>query len=307
MEVQKKRMLEVHEAPNSDNIVVSINSSSLDVIQTCKRKTYYFIERQIRSEAESPTTLFGTAIHKGLETWYLSRDEDAAIEAFKHASKALVSLHDKDKRHPNNGITILKNYFNVYRNDPFEIVSDDKGPLIERDFEALFTEFIFKRKIVTVNLFGRIDCILRNRDTDEIFVCDHKTTSSLGQQFYQRISPNFQYTTYLWAAQKVLGLNTNRFLVNGIQVAKTKSDLARQFTTRDDTDYSELKIAIVSAVTDYLANRLSGEWPMNAPGPCTNWGGCQYREVCSVPPSVRESLLKNLFEDPSSLNVDHDD
>lgn len=299
-----KRMMEYsHEG---DRILVSINSSSLEIIQTCKRKALYYLAGKYRSEKPSEALTFGSAIHKGLESWYLNgRNDDAGITAFVECAKPLAALHEKDKRHPNNGIKILKNYFQVYKDDPYEILMDEQGkPYIERDFEFE----LLKTDNVTINLFGTIDCIFKHKDTGEIVIADHKTTSSLGQEFYNRLSPNNQYTTYIMAAQTVFGLNTDRFLVNGIQVAKTKWDLSRQFTTRSEQDITECRGAYYAAVREFLACTQSGFWPMSAPSPCSNWGGCMYREVCDLPANLRQDMLDKKFpklgEQQKTMNED---
>lgn len=291
-EPKRKRMLEVKEEDGRK--VVYINSSSLDVINTCKKKSFYLLERNLKSPKVSQAMLFGTAIHKGLEIWYQTKDQDASIDSFKNECGELIALHEKDKRHPNNGIKILQNYFQTYKDDPFEIYRDEKGPVVERDFEITLPGTIGGDKITMV-LFGRIDCIMRNRDTGEIIVCDHKTTSSLGVEFYNRIRPNHQYTTYLYAAREAMGLDTNKFLVNGIQVAKTKWDLARQFTERSKEDYDDLVNVYAYAVKEYLYCKEKNLWPMTAPNPCAMWGGCQYRSICEVPDAVREDLISNTY------------
>ena len=59
-----KRMLEQKDG------VFYINSSSVDLIQTCRRKAYYALERNLRGGDESEAQLFGTAIHRAMEAFY---------------------------------------------------------------------------------------------------------------------------------------------------------------------------------------------------------------------------------------------
>ena len=58
---------------------VRINFSSLSIMQECWRKTEYSLVRGLRSNLESPATLFGSAIHKGLEEFYLSPKQDREL------------------------------------------------------------------------------------------------------------------------------------------------------------------------------------------------------------------------------------
>lgn len=289
----KKRMLSVHE--ENGQTIVHINYSSLEILQTCKRKAYYALNRQLVSNEENQATLFGSAIHKGLEVWYSqprkSRNIELAISAFNEVSNPLRSLDLGDKRHPYNGEKILNTYFAKYADDPFEILSDSQGPLVERSFEFV----LYEEPNLKVIYFGTIDAILRNVETNTILVCDHKTTSSLGSEFYNRIKPNHQYTGYIMGAKFALGIDTDLFLVNGLQVAKTKVDLARQVTQRTSEDFEELKGAVRWAVSDYLNAEKIGFWPQNSPNPCSMYGSCQYRSVCEVPTVIKENVLNALF------------
>lgn len=305
----QKQMLSRDEQGN-----YKINFSSLSLIQSCLRKTQYNLALNLRSENESPALTFGKAIHRGLEYWYcLPRDqrlldtklfknelellgvgmgtEEAfsngpleAIRQFVSSAQSLLSLPDGDKRSVEQGVKILKNYFEHYKNDPFIVMRDDQGPLIERSFEFPITP--------KVTYFGTIDCILRNEETGLIFVADHKTTTSLGQQLLQRTNPNHQYTGYILAAQKCFGLDTNDFMVNGIQVAKTKQEFARFFTKRSEDDFRSLEEAVLKAINDYERCLEIGYWPQTAPGPCSDYGGCPYIDACSVPESMRKTVLE---------------
>lgn len=297
--------------------VVRINFSSMDLINTCKRKALYALEKNLTSSEESSATLFGSAIHKGLEVWYVSPKSERhlrekscnddgtfdekthscarcrAINAFNRVAEPLGSLDLGDKRHPYNGLRLLHKYFDQYIDDPFEVLCDDAGPIVERRVE--FT--LIDKPDLKVIYFGTIDAILKDTETGTILVTDHKTTSTLGSDFYNRIKPNFQYTGYVLGAKLALGIDTNLFLVNGLQVAKTKADLARQVTQRNEEDFDELKLAVEETVRDYLRSRESGHWPQNAPGPCNNWGGCGYRAICEVPNSIKNNVIESRYSE----------
>ncbi len=311
----KKQMLSISYELDAQGLksrpVVRINYSSLELIQTCKRKARYVLRDELRSNQESPATLFGSGIHKGLEVWYSmpqtrrkpSCDGEcasfaqlcancAAIAAFRSSVHSMETLDPTDKRSPNSGERILRSYFSKFWDDPFEVMCDEAGlPLVEKTFEFVMVD----EPHVKIIYFGTVDAILRNTQTGVVLVVDHKTTSSLGSEFYNRIKPNHQYTGYIMGAQKVLGIQTELFLVNGLQVAKTKADCARQITTRTEEDQKELVDAVRFAVSDYLLCEAQDRWPMNAPNPCTNFGGCQYRVICEAPEVIRGQIIQNLY------------
>lgn len=328
-----KEMLSLtRDESDSELLIVKINFSSLDILQTCMRKAQFLLQRGLQSTTEAPALVFGKAIHKAMEVWYcapranrklgsvkcddshammLAGSEPvphgecarcASIFAFLEETRGVLN-ENLAPRSPENGINILNNYFDVYLDDPFELCMDSQGPLCERDFEFTIYEGTFNIPIsgiasprVRIVFFGRIDSILRNRETGAIIVTDHKTTSSVGKDFLNRLKPNFQYTGYWWATRDFFGLMPSQFMVNGIQVAKTKSELNRQFTSISDEEIEELKSAILWNVGKYLQCLSAEEWPMAGPTACGQWGGCTFKRVCELPRSLQKSVLAAEFQ-----------
>lgn len=298
--------------------LVRINYSSLNLIQTCLRKAHYSLNLGLKAREESTALAFGSAVHEGLAYWYqlpsterllpasLSEQADCysfgqgldevaghgALEAIRHFCKArysiLSQLPETDKRSLQSGIRILKAHFKHYANDGFTVYRDSNGPIIERRCEFP----IYESESLQVNYFGTVDCILQHATSKVIAVTDHKTTSALGQEFYNRCSPNHQYTGYVWLAQKALGIDTKMFCINGLQTAKTKTEFARQITERTEENFQELREAVVENVKRWLTATEQTKFPMTAPDPCSMYGGCGYRKLCEVPDSLRQQIIK---------------
>lgn len=273
-----------------------INSSSVEIIQTCRRKAQYALSRNLRGEDESEALLFGTAIHMALEAFYsapiVNGERQLTLEQFQDAFvdvavQSLGHLPDSDKRSVANGKKIIEKYWEVYQNDPWVVVKDAQGPVVERKFE-------FESRIPGVVIHGQIDCLLQNVETGEIVVCDHKTSSSLGSDFMNRIKPNTQFSIYAWAAQ-VMGYKVSRVMVNGIQVAKTKTDLMRVFTDRTEIDLMEMFETIEDSVNLYKQSEERNLWPINSAS-CGQWGGCQYRDICSLSAPFRETAIQQIYQ-----------
>lgn len=287
-----KRMLVV--TPDND---VLINSSSADVIQTCRRKAYYQLHLGARAESEDSTALlFGSALHKAMEAFYLappeSRSQQSCVDAFVDYASAtkLAELPSDDKRSIANGLKIIDKYYSTYKDDPWVTVVDTSGPVVERSFQLPVDPYRW------LYIHGQIDCLLKNTETGEIVVCDHKTSSSLGTDFMNRIKPNLQFSTYAWAARQ-MGFEVSRVMVNGIQVAKTKTDLVRVFTERTKEDFDEMIQTYLDSSDLYFKARHDNKWPLNSTA-CSHWGGCQYREVCSLPVAQRKNALEVLAGRP---------
>lgn len=274
-----KRMLEVKDG------TIYINASSIEIINTCRRKAQYALDLGLRREDESEALTFGTAIHAALEKFYSSesRNLDEILLAFNDAAVPLLHVPPTEKRSIDNGAKILRRYFEIYENDPWVAYVDEKGPFVEREFEVRFADHV---------LHGKVDAVLRNTETGELVVCDHKTATSLSD-LGRRANPNLQFSLYVWALRE-MGLPVSRMMVNGIQVAKTKSEFVRIFTERNADDFAEMFDTILAAVETFEKSKLTNAWPMN-PVSCSHYGGCQYLDICSLNKRLRPAAIAQVY------------
>lgn len=304
---------------------VRINSSSLQVIQECKRKAGLLLRDRWIAENESAATIFGSAVHKALEVFYsgapelrvlpereqmelmsfghpVAGEEDSlllrATRAFLERGKVLHSVPADDKRSLQAGVYMLWHYFKDYLHDPFVAYIDENGPFVERQFSFILHE----DPTLIIEYFGTIDLAVKHVTTGQLLIADHKTSSVVGKEFYNRLKPNAQYTGYLLAAHRVFGLAPEGFLVNCLQVKSkpktargTPPHFPRQITTRDEYDYREFTEAVYCAVQDYLRGYFREVWPMGHVSSCASYAGCQYLAVCSAPHTLRENILKSKF------------
>lgn len=322
-----KEMLSVGRNASGQINKVRINFSSLDIIQTCPRKAQYLLREGYIGRAESPALTFGTAIHKALEIFYAYSPKERelptnfakhaelipagitppekhfiydALTEFCNKAAPLTMLPDSDKRSIANGVWILTHYFKSYINDEYEVYRDDQGPVTERPFTLPISTS--NPGGILIELHGQIDVVLRNTKTGTILPADHKTSSIVGPDFYNRLKPNHQYTGYLLGAREVLGLDTDSFLVNCIQV-KPKPvtsrgqppHFPRQVTKRTAEDFQEFYDVLAEAVTNYMQWDATGIWPLGPVNACTHYGGCQFLDVCAAPKSLRENMLNVKF------------
>lgn len=321
-----KEMISVREDGNKT--FVKINSSSIGIIQECLRKAQYSLHEKWRIETEHPATVFGSAIHKALEVFYTGEMSERklpslddmelmsyghkvpneetdlllkATRAFIEKAKPLESIPPEDKRSIQNGVWILHNYFKSFINDPYIAYVDESGPFLERTF----TYRIYEDPYLIVDIFGTIDFAFKHIENGNVLCGDHKTTSSLNfndQSYFDRERPNHQYTLYSLGAQRVFGIKSNEFMVNVVEVkAKPKTSrgsaphFPRQLTYRDEEDFIEVKDVVMKTVRDYLNARKNEVWPLGPIGACTSYGSCTYRQVCTAPKSLRETILNSKF------------
>lgn len=307
---------------------VRINYSSMDIIQNCLRKAQYSLYEGWKPQDESVATVFGSAFHKALEVFYsgdpatrvlpkletmelmafgnrAEGDETDLLlrstRAFVEAAAPLSALPDLDKHSIINGVWILHCYFKTFIDDPYVAIVDEYGPFVERRFALP----VHEDESLIVELFGTIDVGLRHVKTGEQIPADHKTVGFLGfggQSFFDREKPNHQYTGYLLGAREIFGFDTDKFLVNIVEKKpKPKTAAAkgvsfpRQITQRNEDDFVDFKESLVYVARQYLAARETGVWPMGPVGACTAYGSCSFRQVCSAPKSMRETILSAKF------------
>lgn len=326
-----KQMLTVERDGNQT--LVRINSSSLSIIQACPRKAFYTLHEGWRGKASSPALTFGTAVHKALEVFYAfpkgvrdipaGFDEHAAmqahgypapeehflydaVQAFVVAGESLRMLPDTDKRSLASGIWLLGHYFKTYINDAYVTYCDAEGPLTERTFSTPLLE----AKDLRIDLFGTIDFVLRNEVTGELLPGDHKTSSQMGTEFFNRLKPNHQYTGYVFGAQRALGIPVENFLVNGLGVKARPvtarggpPTFTRQITRRTEQDIAEFINAVEFAVRSYLQWEAANVWPLGSVDSCALWGGCGFLDVCSAPNALRQNILESKFMGGSHASI----
>ena len=323
---EKKEMLSVR--TEDGKTYVKINSSSLALIQECLRKTSYSLREGWRAEGESPATLFGSAVHSFMEVFYTAKPDERrlfpletlemmsyghtvaeeqteptlrAVRAFLTRGAQLSSLPESDKRSLQNGVWLLSEYIKKFHSDPYSAYVDSHGPFIERRFDLPF----FDSPRLNITIFGTIDFVLQHTVTGDLLPGDHKTTSSMGfgeSSFFDREKPNHQYSMYMMALHRLYGIKTEDFLVNVFEVKqKPKTtrgsgpSFPRQITKRSEEDFTELQDVIIESVERYLSAIEKNRFPLGPVEACQKYGGCQFKQVCASPRSMRETILRNKF------------
>jgi len=322
---ESKRMLSV--AWEGPKRVVHINPSSLTLLQTCPKKSYYALTRGLVPLTKSTALDFGTGIHKALEIYYAAPREERtlppnfknnimlmcqgqrldcesssiiyrATRGFIESAASLADLPIDDKRSIVNGGWLLGEYFESRRNDPYEVYVHNGIPMIEN----LIEHTIWDSATLKIVLFGTVDCILKNMANDQLVVCDHKTASQVGAKFYNRTKPNHQYSAYILLAQRSLGLPIDNFMINCFEVKprpKTSRGAGPNFlhiiTKRSQEDLEDLILTTHYYVTQYLHWLDTEYFPHGPVDACGNYGQCTYLKVCESPENIKTNIIQADF------------
>ena len=258
---------------------------------TCRRKYKFRMVDNIVPKIPAMAPEFGRCIHKALDNWYKSKDPNRASDEFKAMYHEELSLDDK--RTHQMGEWIIHNYHEKYIDQPFEVLEYEHEFSIKLPNEC--------------KLIGRMDKLIKWDNV--IWVMDHKTTSSLGPQFFKSHTPNLQFDGYTYAARK-LGYDCKGVLVDAILVAKgllpgpgkngNLTPLARDFAYRTDEQLVIYEQAIQKIQQDIQLCSLNSEYDDAVYYPnydaCIYYGECPYRRICIEDKAIWPKIIAQDYE-----------
>lgn len=302
------------------------DNTSLSVLKECPRKYQLFILEGWRPKGDFAATplMYGGLFHRGIEVYERvlaaqraaltgRPDEELREKACVEAVRVLLTESGRweaegdpatgeviaDRFIPwspddtyRNRQTLVRNfvwYLEQYAADICQtLILPDGTPAVELSFRFELPlespdgdAFIYCGHIDKVDRLGEDEVIL-----------DHKTTAqSLGSWYQDKLSPNAQFSGYLYAGKLVLGKPIKMLIVNTMQVAVGFARFARYITHRTNLQLEEWLNNTLHWIRQAESFAASGYWPMNEES-CHKFAGCQYREVCSKCPSVRQKWLE---------------
>jgi len=288
---------------------IAWDSTSLGALKTCPRLYELSILRGFQPRSLSVHLVFGLHYHAALERFDHARAEGASYETALRAAVRYVleATWDSAKGRPwhsddpnKNRLTLVRTviwYLEQFNGpegqDSLETILLDNGkPAVELSFR-LQTDYIAADG-QNFMLCGHLDRLALYQG-DHIYIVDRKTTkSTISESYFAHYSPDNQMSLYDFAGRIVYDQPIRGIIVDAAQVAVTFSRFQRGFVPRNDFQrdewYKDLGVWL-SIATSYAS---LGYWPQNDKA-CGNYGGCAFREICSLSPNVREDWLKSKF------------
>jgi hypothetical protein len=183
----------------------------------------------------------------------------------------------------------------------YPLSHEDSSPITfaggKRGIEFSFAHPIDVVHPVTVNpilYVGRMDAIIETLGGK--FICDEKTTSSLGSSWSRQWDLRSQFTGYAWGCGQS-GIQVDGAIVRGVSILKTKYDTQQAMSYRPEWQierwYDELlewiediKINWQRVYIDHNGDPVSQEqrtrqtFRHNLDHSCAEYGGCGFREAC---------------------------
>ena len=100
--------------------------STLDVFQTCRKKYYWMLVRNLQTKTKSPALLFGGAVHNALDCYY-TKGAEKAKKLFRETYK---DIEGEEIRTVDNGLKLLDNYAQVYAKEPFSVLGKPEAGFV---------------------------------------------------------------------------------------------------------------------------------------------------------------------------------
>lgn len=273
----------------------------------CKCRRYFYLRfvEDLVPKRESIAPLFGQYFHKVLSVWYQTHDPLLAIKEFDDWK----DVEWDPNRTRDRALDIWMRYVKTYPKEPWKIVSNEI-PVEMKIGEDEFYEY---------HLIGRIDLAIQWHNSPYIYGMDHKTTSQLGDSYFNQFKPSLQMAGYTWFLRQIYGPDVQGMQINAISTAKTAGTgkvqaFARSIVTFTDEDLDLYTRSALAKMRDM--QRCISEWDTWAPiegknsdlrdnvfypneDSCTDYGSCQFRQLCLEhldPKTIENDFAKSKWD-----------
>lgn len=280
------------------------DNSMLSLYKHCPAKFWRTYIQEWKFRAPSIHLHAGGAFAHGLEaarTAFYEQGDDAETAISKGLS-ALITFYGDFECPPDSAKSLdrmagaLEFYFSKY---PLESRDGEGTPIhlpgtSRRGIEFSFAEPLPVAHPVTgdpIIYCGRMDAILQLFGGS--FICDEKTTQSLGSSWSDKWDLRAQFTGYAWGCRRA-GIDVGGAVVRGISILKTKYDTAQALTYRPEWMQEQWLGETCSWIERIKSDWTRQYWLHNLDEGCQDFGGCAFRRVCA---NAKENQLSYLTLD----------
>ncbi len=286
------------------------DSTSIKSAEKCLRYYFYKHIEGWQPRRKSVHLLFGGWYATALESYhsYVANGMDSEEAIIEVVSEAMCEtwLYEEDEQGepiPGTGGPWLSDHNTKTRENLIRTIvwyldqfgADDNCKTVILASGKAAVEHSFQIDVDDgIVLSGHIDRLVEYGG--KTYVQDQKTTgSTISARFFDGFNPDTQMSLYTFAGKALFGVPVAGVMIDGAQIAVGFTRFERGFTYRDKGSLNEWYDEAMWTIE--LAQRATREafFPKNAAS-CGNYGGCEFRHVCSRSPSVRENFLKADFE-----------
>lgn len=274
---------------------MKIDNFALTMFQTCPAKYQLRIMEHWTSRRKSAALGFGGALHEGLAAWYKTGDKIKSLQAIDEAWPA--GLPVDDWRTKEKCLQVMVDYIKQWPKESFEVIGYPEVPMIENTFTLETGIYLRCQACLAVDVsdvwdescsnceipkekieYGGIFDGLVNFGT-QAFVFEHKTTSMMGDYYFNQFRPNNQITGYIWAGRQLSGQPVTGAIINAIGIYRVgATKFRREITTRTDDDIKHWLLN-VHATCEMIKDAERKQFFPWHTGSCTMYGKCEFHDV----------------------------
>jgi hypothetical protein len=294
---------------DESGVQFAFDSTSLKLAETCLRKYQYKMLLGWQPERKSVHLLFGGWYASALESYYkyvadgMSQDE-ALIEVVSEAltetwvfdadengdpiaGTGVPWQSDHNTKTRENLIRTIVWYIDQFGEDDSckTVILSNGQPAVEHSFRLDADDGIV--------LCGHLDRLVEYGG--KVYIQDQKTTqSTITSRYFDGYNPDSQMSLYTFAGKSIFGLPVKGVMIDGAQIAVGFTRFERGFSFRTDDQLNEWYEHSMYYIEKARQATRDNHFPLN-PSSCGQYGGCEFRHICSKAPSIREQFLKGDF------------
>lgn len=271
---------------------MKIDNFALTMFQACPAKYFLRMEEHWVGRRKSSALGFGAALHEGLAEWYKTHDKIKAITAIAETWPA--NMPSEDWRTREKCVQVMLDYMKTYPEESFTVVGAPEMPMVEVTFTldtGLFLDCAecnmpplesgtcanCGEKCEAIEYGGIFDALVEFGGN--VYVFEHKTTSQMGNYYFNQFKPNNQVSGYIWAGGLLSGRRVGGAFVNAIGIYKASATkFERQITTRSAEDIAHWLTNVRSTCQQIKDCERRGFWPQYTQS-CTMYGKCEFHDV----------------------------
>lgn len=307
-------MTQVNKSFDASGAQFAWDSTSIKLAEACPRKYQYKMIEGWSPLGKSVHLLFGGWYATALEHYYkhiaLGMDHEDAL--YEIVREAMISTweHDRDEageRIPDtgkpwvpgpatSGSGVNKTRENLIRTIIwyFEEMQDENISTIILGNGKPAVEYSFSLPVDNDIVFsGHIDRLVSYGG--DPYVMDQKTTgSTISGKFFDDFALDTQMSMYTFGGKMIYNMPVKGVIIDGAQIAVGFTRFVRGFTTRSEDQLNEWYDDTMALIERTRTATINNELRRNTSA-CNNYGGCEFRHVCSKPREFRKSFLKGDF------------
>ncbi len=181
----------------------TVSCSEITSWLSCRKKHEFRYVRCLAPLEDSEPLNLGRAVHAGLESWYLQRDQQSALNAVRESLDGCSSEMELLPK----ALGMIEGYIKYWKN--------------REDLQTLHVELPFRVPLRTpsgrssriYDLVGRVDGIVQKPD-GSIWILEHKTLGRKDKHYFDKLDVDIQVRAYCWAIRRFTGLDVQGVIYN---------------------------------------------------------------------------------------------